>query len=127
MAFEPVTLIFRLPPALQLMAGPGRWRHASADVTITIAADGAVEVSCADALETHARHQVLNETMRFLRILSRQAPALAIPAALTAPSQGGRPDHYAISIGARVSIARTREEPALLGPEGPKAKLVAVR
>ena len=110
----PVRFVFRLPPTLLLRAEPGTWRRAPRGVTLEVAGDGAVEVSCTNGSEIYARNLVLQTAGAFVRSIEDNARTLKIRAVLSAPSCR-RPIGYMIIIGARVSIARTDEAPEVFG------------
>jgi hypothetical protein len=114
-AFEPVTLSFRLPPVLMLRAPLGAWRRAPRGVTLDVGEDGTVTASCVNGSELYARTQVMTAAASFLRAMDSNIPPITIPAKMTAPSLGDRTVDYAISLGARVTIARTGEAPAVWG------------
>ena len=71
---------------------------------------GKVTVRCNDGLEMVARQQELTAAANFLRSFDGFLPPTAIPAHLIPPFTD-RKIPYAISLGARVSIARASERP----------------
>ena len=107
----PVLFTFKLPATLLLRAEPGLWGRAPRSVSLDVAHDGLVVVTCTDLSELHARGLVISTTGAFIRSIDRNAPVLKIPALMTVRSVR-RPIEYMIVIGARVSIARTGEAPA---------------
>jgi hypothetical protein len=109
-----VRFAFRLPPTLLHRVEPGAWPRAPRSVSVEVAGDGAVEISCTNGSEIYAFNQVLQTAGSFIRSIEKNAPTLKIRAALTAPSCK-RPIGYMIVVGARVSIARTDEAPEVFG------------
>jgi hypothetical protein len=110
-----VTLSFHLPPVLLLRAPIGSWPQAPRGVTLKVGTDGMVTSSCVNGSELHARGLVMTTAAAFLRAMDRNIPPTVIPAKMSAPSLGDRTVTYAIALGARVSIARTGEAPAVWG------------
>jgi hypothetical protein len=118
-----VTFRFTLPGALLLRAPVGAWPRAPRGVRLTVEAGGAVTVVSFDRLESYARRQALDAASAFLRVMDRGQGALTFPAVLT-PANGESPIHYAVVVGAEVSIARTREKPHLGEAGAPQLALV---
>jgi len=110
-----VVFQFRLPPVLLLHAQPGLWPRAPRGASVDVGEDGAVVVTSYDHLETYARDQVLRVACAYLRACVRNAPPVTIRATLSAPSCRQRPVGYAISLGAKVSIAETNARPVVIG------------
>ena len=108
-----VCFLFRLPPVLLVGVTFGAWPRAPRGCTLEVEGNGAVTVSCSDGLETYAVDQVLATAASFLREIDRNAPPTMMPARLVFPRGRGSSVAYAISIGARVSIARTAFAPIL--------------
>ena len=121
-AMHPVTFRFRLPPVLMLRAPLGPWRRAPRGVDLDVGRGGDILVACRDGSELHARNQVLQTAAAFLRAADRNVPPMTFMATLE-PGNGERPIRYAISLGARVSIARTQENPLVVG-QGADLELV---
>lgn len=113
--FEPVTLSFRLPPVLMLRAPLGAWRRAPRGVTLFAGADGTVTANCVNGSELFARTQVMTAAASFLRAMDSNISPIVIPAKMTAPSLNGKAVDYQISLGARVTIARSGQAPAVWG------------
>lgn len=114
---EPVILLFRLPPTLAPGLAPGRWHPSLHKVTVTIDSERIVAIKSDDAMETYARRQAFEQLGRFLRSLPRPSEPVALRVVLTSPartrSHPGRPEHYAVSVGARVSAVRSDDQPML--------------
>jgi hypothetical protein len=92
-----------LPPADALQAR---------GVDVEIARNGAdaceVRISCRDGSESYARGQVLSMACTVTRALIERPSHIG---AVLVPANGDPPIHYVITIGADVSISRTREAP----------------
>jgi hypothetical protein len=112
-----VTFRFTLPAALRPLVVLTMPRGA----VVHAGADGLVTVASLDRSETYARNQVLEVAATLLSALDRGQGAVTFPAVLM-PSNGEPPIHYAVSLGAKVSIARTREKPHLF-PAQPELAL----
>ncbi len=114
-----VILAFRLPSALLLHAAPGIWPRSPRGCTVEVAADGSITVTSFDRHESYATEQVQRVAIAFLRATVRDAPPTAIAAALSAPSTRARWLGYAITLGAKVSIAQTAVKPVIDDALGP--------
>jgi hypothetical protein len=108
-----VVMRFRLPPALLLRAPVGLWERSPRGVIVAVASDGAVTVTGIDHSETFAEQQVLRTAAKFLRAIDARTCPVGFAATLSAPSCRRRPRGYAISFGAKVSIARSDFAPTL--------------
>jgi hypothetical protein len=107
-----VRFVFRLPPALRLLAPIGAWDGAPQGAQLAVADDGMVESASWDRSVSYAQSQVLDVAARFLRELKCQAPPAPI-AAERVTRATGRSERFAIVIDAKVSIARTDQAPLL--------------
>jgi hypothetical protein len=115
-AVEPLLFIFHLPPVLMRGVPIGVWPRAPRGCRLEVEACGTVTVASVDALESYATEQVFKTTGAFLReAIMSAAPPTSLPACLTPRAGRGAPIAYAISLGARVSIARTAFEPIVIG------------
>ena len=106
-----VCFAFHLPPVRSIRARAGDWARAPRGCKVYVGYDGDVEVTSFDGLETYAIERVLETAASFLREIDSNMPPLTIPARITLPEGRGPPIAYAISLGARVSIARTAHAP----------------
>jgi hypothetical protein len=109
---EAVRFRFHLPPALLVRAPIGDWPRAPRGVVLHVGPGGQIRVSARNGSESYARGQVLQTAASFLRSIDHNLAPATFRAELT-PANGEAPIRYAITIGARVSIARTAEEPAV--------------
>lgn len=111
-----VTFRFKLPGVLLLRAEIGAWSRSPKGVVCDVTRDGTVTISCTNWSELHARGMVISTAASFMRRIDNGIPPTAIPAKLSgAPSAKGREIDYAITLGARISIARTGEAPEVFG------------
>jgi hypothetical protein len=108
---ERMLFVFRLPTALLLFAPTGYWRDVPRGAELCVGPEGSVIVRSFDHHDTYARDQVVKVTQKFFRTFFKNAPATTLPALLT--PHGARPEHYAITLNASVSIARTQLAPSL--------------
>jgi hypothetical protein len=102
---------FTLPTAMMLSVPSGLWDHTPRGCSIEVAAGGDVQVTSVDHSEVYARNQALQTTLRFLKSLPRLQIPETVTAELSAPSCRSRPERYAITLDAKVSIADTRWKP----------------
>lgn len=106
---------FQLPPDLFLRAPVGLWPRSKQGCLVVVEADGAVTITSFDRHLTFACEQVCTMASAFLRSLGRSSLPRAFAATLDGPHCRTRPIDYAISLDARVSIARTRDKPHVSG------------
>lgn len=113
---EPVLLGFTLPAELAAGLAPGRWHPCIHRITVTVTAEHVVMIEASDLMESHARVQAFDQMARFLKTLPKPARPLVLIAALTSASTR-HPERYAVSFGARFSVARTDYAPMLFGDD----------
>jgi hypothetical protein len=109
--FEAVHFRFEIPSSVRLP--PAGTLHEQGRVDVEVARKGRdacdVRITCRDGCESYARGEVLGMACTYLRAIAIERPT-SIAAVLT-PANGDAPVHYTITVGADVSISRTREAP----------------
>ena len=108
--FEAVHFAFLIPSSVPLPAADALQADG---VDVEIARNGSdscqVRISCRDGSESYARGQVLSMACMFARAIEIERPSSI--GAILRPANGDGPINYVITIGADVSISRTREAP----------------
>jgi hypothetical protein len=107
-----VRFSFALSGLLLERAPIGSWPRAPRGVRLEVRRDGAVEVTCINGSELHARDLVIATAGAFVRSIDH-APPTSIAAVLRCGDR--RILRYAITLGARVSIAQSNERPVMFG------------
>jgi hypothetical protein len=104
--------VFLLPPAVSLLAPPGRHQPCQHGCILNVGPQGLVSI------EAPTRWQLFDQARRFLRVIAKGRPAMSIATNLyTPPSHvGGRAgiDGWQIVVNAEISIVPT-SLPADLG------------
>jgi hypothetical protein len=112
-----LTFRFRLPPALQLTVGPGRWINCIHQARVDVGEDAVVEIRAFNGSELEARRIVFEQTKRFLIAIAggvRKLPKENFSGRLTKASRPDRYEHYEIVTGAALSITQAIMAPAVV-------------
>jgi hypothetical protein len=100
-------LTFLLPPAIGLLAAPGRHSPCLHGCVLTIDRAGVV------AIEGPSRECVFDQATRFLRVNSKGRPPYAVAASVYCPEPRGR-DDWSIVVGAEIAFSRTSLPPQIM-------------
>jgi hypothetical protein len=109
-------LSFLLPAAISLLVQPGRHQPCLHGCVLTIHRSGLV------VIEGPSRERLFEQADRFLRVICKGRPALAIAATLITPPslpgayRGGR-DGWSIIVGAEIAFSPTALAPVLADQE----------
>lgn len=102
-------LAFLLPPALVLLAQPGRHQPCLHGCVLKVSTYGLV------LIDGPSRERVFEQASRFMRVVAKGRPPLSIPATLRAPCS--RRDGWSIIIGADVAFSPTSLSPHMAPAE----------
>lgn len=97
-------LTFLLPPAIGLLAQPGRHQPCLHGCILAIGAAGVVTI------EGPSRERVFDQATRFLRVHSKDRPPYSVAATLYCPEPRGR-DGWSIIVGAEIAFSPTSLPP----------------
>lgn len=98
-------LSFRLPATLAFAVRPGVHHPCLAGTILTVAPGDLVTV------DGKSRERVFDQTIKFLRTITKQHPSASFPATLISPDR--RRDRWTVIIGADVALAPCSIEPHL--------------